>query len=270
MTADVYTKHFLFNSEKKNSMAGQMTLFDIASEEDKKDFEIRLPDVEEYEKEVLLGFEKEVLGVYISGHPLEEYMDKLRKNTTAVTTDFMLDEETGAAKLRDNAKVTVGGMIVDKTIKYTKNNQAMAFITLEDLVGTVEIIVFPRDFERYHNKLETDAKIFVQGHASIEEDKNGKIICERIISFSETKRELWLQFPDKETYLAKQEQLFSMMMNYDGGDGIVIYLSGEKKMSRLPASRNVLVNDDLLAQLYEFIGKNNVKLVEKSIESIAK
>lgn len=258
------------NSEKKNSMAGQMTLFDIASEEDKKDFEIRLPDVEEYEKEVLLGFEKEVLGVYISGHPLEEYMDKLRKNTTAVTTDFMLDEETGAAKLRDNAKVTVGGMIVDKTIKYTKNNQAMAFITLEDLVGTVEIIVFPRDFERYHNKLETDAKIFVQGHASIEEDKNGKIICERIISFSETKRELWLQFPDKETYLAKQEQLFSMMMNYDGGDGIVIYLSGEKKMSRLPASRNVLVNDDLLAQLYEFIGKNNVKLVEKSIESIAK
>ena len=258
------------NSEKKNSMAGQMTLFDIASDEDKKDFEIRLPDVEEYEKEVLLGFEKEVLGVYISGHPLEEYVDKLKKNTTAVTTDFVLDEETGEAKLRDNAKVTVGGMIVDKTIKYTKTNKAMAFITLEDLVGTVEVIIFPKDFERYHDKLETDAKIFVQGHASMEEDKNGKIICERIISFSDTKRELWLQFSDKASYMEKQEQLFQLMMNYDGEDSVVIYLSGEKKMSRLPASRNVLVNDDLLAQLYEFLGKNNVKLVEKSIESIAK
>lgn len=258
------------NQEKKNSMAGQMTLFDIADEEDKKDFEIRLPDVEEYEKEILLGFEKEVLGVYISGHPLEEYAEKLRKNTSSVTTDFVLDEETGAVKVRDNEKVVVGGMIIDKTIKYTKNNKAMAFITLEDLVGTVEIIIFPKDFERYHAKLETDAKIFVQGHASIEEDRNGKIICEKIIAFEETKRELWLQFPDREAYTAKEEMLLSMMKNYDGNDSVVIYLSAEKQMKRLPASRNVAINGDLLEGLYEFIGKNNVKLVEKSLEGIAK
>lgn len=251
-------------------MAGQMTLFDIAAEEDKKEFEIRLPDVEEYEKEVLLGFEKEVLGVYISGHPLEEYVEKLRKNTSSVTTDFVLDEETGAVKVRDNEKVVVGGMIIDKTIKYTKNNKAMAFITLEDLVGTVEIIIFPKDFERYHAKLETDAKIFVQGHASIEEDRNGKIICEKIIAFEDTKRELWLQFPDREAYTAKEEILLSMMKNYDGNDSVVIYLSAEKQMKRLPASRNVAINGDLLEGLYEFIGKNNVKLVEKSLEGIAK
>ncbi len=258
------------NQEKKNSMAGQMTLFDIADEEDKKDFEIRLPDVEEYEKEVLLGFEKEVLGVYISGHPLEEYVEKLRKNTSSVTTDFVLDEETGAVKIRDNEKVIVGGMITDKTIKYTKNNKAMAFITLEDLVGTVEIIIFPKDFERYHAKLEIDAKIFVQGRASIEEDRNGKIICEKIFAFEETKRELWIQFADREAYAAKEEMLLSMMKNYDGNDSVVIYLSAEKQMKRLPASRNVAINGDLLEELYEFIGKNNVKLVEKSLESIAK
>ncbi len=252
------------NQEKKNSMAGQITLFDIADEEDKKDFEIRLPDVEEYEKEVLLGFEKEVLGVYISGHPLEEYVEKLRKNTSSVTTDFVLDEETGAVKIRDNEKVIVGGMITDKTIKYTKNNKAMAFITLEDLVGTVEIIIFPKDFERYH------AKIFVQGRASIEEDRNGKIICEKIFAFEETKRELWIQFADREAYAAKEEMLLSMMKNYDGNDSVVIYLSAEKQMKRLPASRNVAINGDLLEELYEFIGKNNVKLVEKSLESIAK
>ncbi len=258
------------NQEKKNSMAGQITLFDIADEEDKKDFEIRLPDVEEYEKEVLLGFEKEVLGVYISGHPLEEYVEKLRKNTSSVTTDFVLDGETGAVKIRDNEKVIVGGMITDKTIKYTKNNKAMAFITLEDLVGTVEIIIFPKDFERYHAKLEIDAKIFVQGRANIEEDRNGKIICEKIFAFEETKRELWIQFADREAYAAKEEMLLSMMKNYDGNDSVVIYLSAEKQMKRLPASRNVAINGDLLEELYEFIGKNNVKLVEKSLESIAK
>ncbi len=258
------------NQEKKNSMAGQITLFDIADEEDKKDFEIRLPDVEEYEKEVLLGFEKEVLGVYISGHPLEEYVEKLRKNTSSVTTDFVLDGETGAVKIRDNEKVIVGGMITDKTIKYTKNNKAMAFITLEDLVGTVEIIIFPKDFERYHAKLEIDAKIFVQGRANIEEDRNGKIICEKIFAFEETKRELWIQFADREAYAAKEEMLLSMMKNYDGNDSVVIYLSAEKQMKRLPASRNVAINADLLEELYEFIGKNNVKLVEKSLESIAK
>lgn len=258
------------NQEKKNSMAGQMTLFDIADEEDKKDFEIQLPDVEEYDKEVLLGFEKEVLGVYISGHPLEEYVEKLRKNTTAVTTDFVLDEETGAVKVKDNEKVIVGGMITDKTIKYTKNNKAMAFITLEDLLGTVEIIIFPKDFERYHAKLESDAKVFVQGRASVEEDRNGKIICEKIFSFEETKRELWLQFADLQTYAMKEEELFAMMRNYDGNDSVVIYLSAQKQMKRLPASRNVAINGDLLEALYEFIGKNNVKLVEKSLEGIAK
>ena len=163
------------NQEKKNSMAGQMTLFDLAPEEDKSDFELKLPDVGEFEKEQLLAFEKEVLGVYISGHPLEAYEEKWRKNISAVTTDFLLDEETGVTKVKDMQKVVVGGMLTGKTIKYTKTNQVMAFITLEDLVGTVEIVVFPRDYEKYHAYLTEDAKIFVRGHANVEEEKNG--IC---------------------------------------------------------------------------------------------
>ena len=137
------------NDEKKHSIAGQMSLFDFADEETKHDFEIQLPDVGEFPKETLLGFEKEVLGVYISGHPLEEYEEKWRKNINATTNDFIWDEETGKTKVSDNEKVIVGGMITDKTIKYTKNNKTMAFLTLEDLLGTVEVIVFPRDYERY-------------------------------------------------------------------------------------------------------------------------
>ena len=195
------------NQEKKTTMAGQMTLFDIAPEEDKAEYEIKLPNVEEYDKEVLLGFEKEVLGIYISGHPLEEYMERLKKNTNAVTTDFVLDEETGTLKVSDGAKVRIGGMITDKVIKYTKSNKAMAFITLEDLVGTVEIIIFPKDYERYAKYLENDAKVFVEGRVTAEEDRNGKLICEKIISFDEVKRELWLQFQSKSDFEEKDGAL---------------------------------------------------------------
>ncbi len=175
------------NQERKKSFAGQMSLFDLVPEEEKQAYGIRYPDVEEFGKEVKLGFEKEVLGIYLSGHPLEEYEARWKKNITAVTTDFLVDEETGAAKLTDNQSVTVGGMITGKTVKYTRNNQTMAFLTLEDLFGTVEVIVFPRDYERYHALLNDDEKIFVRGHVSIEEDKDGKLICERIHSFAEAK-----------------------------------------------------------------------------------
>lgn len=258
------------NQEKKSSMAGQMTLFDIASEDTKSDFEIRLPDVEEYEKEVLLGFEKEVLGVYISGHPLEEYTEKLRKNTNAVTTDFVLDEESGRTKVADEEKVMIGGMIIDKVIKYTKTNKAMAFITVEDLVGTVEVIIFPRDYEKYSSYLEPDAKVFVEGHAAVEEDRNGKIICERVYSFDDAKRELWLQFETVEAFEEREEELYERMKDSDGDEEVVIYISCVKAMKRLPASRNVVLNQELIERLEAFLGKNNVKVVEKSLQTIAK
>ena len=253
------------NQEKKTTMAGQMTLFDIAPEEDKAEYEIRLPDVEEYDKEVLLGFEKEVLGIYISGHPLEEYMERLKKNTNAVTTDFVLDEETGTLKVSDGAKVCIGGMITDKVIKYTKNNKAMAFITLEDLVGTVEIIIFPKDYERYAKYLENDAKVFVEGRVTAEEDRNGKLICEKIISFDEVKRELWLQFPSKSDFEEKEGALYGKMMDADGSEHVVIYLAAEKQMKRLPENRNVAITKELLEELGNFLGKDNVKVVEKSL-----
>ena len=253
------------NQEKKTTMAGQMTLFDIAPEEDKAEYEIKLPNVEEYDKEVLLGFEKEVLGIYISGHPLEEYMERLKKNTNAVTTDFVLDEETGTLKVSDGTKVRIGGMITDKVIKYTKNNKAMAFITLEDLVGTVEIIIFPKDYERYAKYLENDAKVFVEGRVTAEEDRNGKLICEKIISFDEVKRELWLQFLSKSDFEEKEGALYGKMMDADGSEHVVIYLAAEKQMKRLPENRNVAITKELLEDLGNFLGKNNVKVVEKSL-----
>lgn len=252
--------------DKKNNMAGQMTLFDLAGEEEKADFEVKLPDVGEYSKEMYLGFEKEVLGVYISGHPLEEYEEKWRKNISRVTTDFLLDEENGQTKVADGEKAIVGGMIVDKTIKYTKNNKTMAFITLEDLVGTLEVIIFPKDYEKNSRLLNVDDKVFIRGRVSTEEEKNGKLICEKIYSFDDTKKELWLQFETKTDYEDKEEKLFQMMKDSDGSDSVVIYISGAKLIKRLPPSQSISASAEIVNNLTNFLGENNVKVVEKSIE----
>ena len=254
------------NQEKKNSLAGQMSLFDLVSEEEKKAYEVRFPNVEEYTKEIKRGFEKEVLGIYLSGHPLEEYEEKWRKNISAVTADFMLDEETNAVKIKDNQSVVIGGIITEKTIKYTKQNKAMAFITIEDLFGTVEVIIFPRDYEKYSRYLNEDEKVFVAGHANVEEDKNGKLICEKIYSFDDTKRELWLQFATKEAFEEKEKELYSLLYGSDGNDEIVIYIASPRAMKRLGQNYNIHINPELVGNLTEFLGEKNVKIVEKGIE----
>ncbi len=252
--------------EKKNMMAGQMSLFDLVPEEEKTAYEIRMPDVEEYPKEAKLAFEKEVLGIYISGHPLEEYETCWRKNISAVTTDFMPDEESGQPKVRDGQQVIVGGMITEKTIKYTKTNKVMAFLTLEDLLGTVEIVVFPRDYEKNVRLMEIDEKVFIKGRVSVEEEKASKIICERIYSFEDVPRELWLQFETKESFLSREEELYEDLKEADGKDSVVIYIKSPKAIKRMGASKSICISRDLLARLYEKYGKDNVKVVEKSIE----
>ena len=258
------------NQEKKNVMAGQMSLFDLVAPEEKEAFEIRMPQVEEYPREAMLAFEKEVLGVYISGHPLEEYEEKWKKNITAVTADFQPDEETGEPKVRDGAKAVVGGMITAKTIKYTKTNKIMAFLTVEDLVGTVEIVVFPRDYEKNSKFMEVDEKVFIQGRVSAEDERASKLICENIYPFDSAPRELWLQFETKEEFLSKEEGLYQDLRESDGNDAVVVYVRSPKAVKRLGASKNVKINQELLVKLYEKYGKDNVKVVEKSIENLRK
>ena len=252
--------------EKKNMMAGQMSLFDFVSEEEKTAYEIHMPDVEEYPKEAKLAFEKEVLGIYISGHPLEEYETCWRKNISAVTTDFMPDEESGQPKVRDGQQVIVGGMITEKTIKYTKTNKVMAFLTLEDLLGTVEIVVFPRDYEKNVRLMEIDEKVFIKGRVSVEEERTSKVICESMYSFEDAPRELWLQFETKESFLSCERELYEDLKEADGKDSVVIYIKSPKAIKRLGASKSIRISQDLLARLYEKYGKDNVKVVEKSIE----
>ena len=247
--------------DRKNNMAGQMSLFDIVDESQKEEFEVKLPDVGEYSKEMLLAFEKEVLGVYISGHPLEEQEELWRKGITNTTADFMLDEETKETVVRDNQSVVIGGMIAEKKIKYTKNDKIMSFLQVEDLAGSVEVIVFPRDYEKYSAKLMEENKVFIRGRVSLEEEKDGKLICERITGFDEIPRKLWIKFPDKQSYEQEEKELFSLTADSDGNDSMIIFIADQKAMKKLPPNWNVNADEALVTKLGERFGKENIKVV---------
>lgn len=247
--------------DKKNNMAGQLSLFDIVSGEQKEDFDIRLPDVGEYSKEMKLAFEKEVLGIYISGHPLEEYQEMWRRNITNTTADFALDEETGKTVVADGKTATVGGMVVDKKIKYTKNEKVMAFLQIEDLVGTVEVIVFPSQYERYGSQVSEDSKVFVKGRVTVEEEKDGKLICEQITPFEDIPRKLWIKFATKEAYESHKEELDDALRFSEGKDSVIIYVENPKSKRTLPANRNVCADEKLVEDLSRLYGADNVRVV---------
>ena len=256
------------NQERKYSMNGQMSLFDLVDEEQKKEFDIQLPDVGEYEKETMLSFEKEVLGIYVSGHPMQEYEEKWRKNISATTMDFQYDEESAHTKVREGAKEIIGGIITNKTIKHTKTNKTMAFLTIEDLVGTVEVVVFPRDYEKNRMYLEEDYKVFVKGRVSEEDESASKLICEEIIPFENTTCELWIQFPDKESFLTEEKKVYEMLRTSEGNDSVVIYCAKEKAIKRLPKNWNIHVEKEILGNMTNYFGENRIKVVEKHIENI--
>ncbi len=252
--------------EKKKHLTGQMNLFDFAGEEDRKDYEVNYPDVDEYTKEEILAFEKEVLGIYVSGHPLEDYKEKIQKNVSSYSYDFIIDDENNKPKVEDGSRQVIGGMITTKSIKTTRNNSMMAFITLEDMFGTVEVIIFPKDFEKNKHMLEIDSKIFIRGRVTMEEDKDAKLICQDIILFDAVPRELWIRFNDLSEYRKSEEQLYTILEEFDGNDAVVIYCEKEKAIKRLPKSRNVKVNQVLISRLNEIYTDKNVGIVEKSLD----
>ncbi len=257
------------NREKKDSMAGQLSLFDMGDEDLKGANAVAFPEVGEYDKEEYLNFEKEVLGIYVSGHPLEDYLGLMQKNCTRTSQDFQAGEEgeeLGAANAVDGETAVIGGMLVGKTIKTTKTNSIMAFITIEDLFGTVEVIVFPKDYERIKDILNPESKLFVKGRVNLEEDRGGKLICQKIIPFDQIPCELWIRFPDIETFQMEEEKLYQVLLPFDGKDTVCVYAVKEKQVKRLPQSRSVDARKIMAQQVLSNLGENSLAIVEKSIE----
>ena len=255
--------------EKKTVMEGQLSFFDIATEEEKDNFQITFPNVGEYDKQTLLAFEKETIGIYVSGHPMEEYRELWEKNVTAKTSDFVVDED-GKTVVEDNSNVVIGGMITSKKVKTTKTNQLMAFITIEDLVGTVEVLVFPKIYEKNRPAFTEENKVFVRGRASIGDDPVGKLICEEVIPFTDIPNELWLQFENQAFYESHIDDVMAALRDSDGKDRVIMYLKEERKMRRLSENWAVLAGPDLLGRLYRILGEKNVKVVQKVIEKKGK
>ena len=254
------------NQEKKSSISGQMSLFDLMEETERGAYEVSFPDVGEYPREELLAFEKEILGIYISGHPMEACAALWEKNITAKSLDFLVDDETGKAQAGDGVTAVIGGMITAKSVKTTKSNQMMAFLTIEDLVGSVEVLVFPRDYEKYKDLFLPDRKVFIKGRTSIGDDPKGKLILESILPFDEAPRELWIQFLDRESYESAAPDLQDLLRESDGNSQVILYLRAEKAKKRMGANWSVGICEELLDALRKKFGAENVKVVEKTIE----
>lgn len=242
---------------EKNVMSGQMSLMDFMSTEDKKDFEVKYPNVSEYEKEELLAYEKEVLGVYVSGHPLEDYMELMENNVTATTSDFVEDGETEETVAKDQVYYVMGGMVTAQTVKLTKNNQNMAFITLEDMYGSIEMVVFPRVYERIKNEIAVDSKIFVYGRASINE-RDKKLLVDNVISFQKVPSRIYIQFADGDAFDRQKDGLYDLLDAYGGDSEVYVVLKTEKMMKLLPEQFHVECSEELIDKLKERYGAGKV------------
>lgn len=250
------------NQDKKDTMQGQMSLFDIADEDQKKNYKMQMPNVGEYDNDQKLEFEKEVIGIYASGHPLSDMEEKWKRVITNMSLDFAVPEEEESYKIKDKSRVTVGGIITTVTRKFTKRGEQMAFLTLEDLVGTVEIVVFPREFDKYREILMEGRKIFITGEADIQENAPGKVKASEIKEFVQVPSELWIAFKDKEAYIAGEQKLISLLSENKGNDRVMIALAKERQRKIMPAQYRVDANKNFVEKLKEIYGEDLVKLLQ--------
>lgn len=253
----------------KELIAGQMSLFDLLEGDDREPFEEKLPDLPEYDRGTLLAFEKEVLGIYLSGHPLEEDLPLLKRNCTAASTDFAVDEETGSANVSDGDYVVVGGMIAGKSVKTTRNDQQMAFVTLEDISGTLEILFFPKMYEKYRPYLTDDRKILVRGRVSLGDDAQGKLICDSVKAFDEIPKEIWVRFSDYQAYQEAEPRLLRDIResreNGAGKDRIVVYLEKGRQYRKPENGRGVSADPGFLDRLRQDFGEKEVAVVTEKV-----
>jgi DNA polymerase-3 subunit alpha len=251
----------LDNAERKgkDDVTGQMSLFDVVDDEAKADFEIKLPPLDEYNKEEKLEYEKDVLGVYVSGHPLDEYMGMWKKHVSANSTDFEIDQELGETRVADNSRQTIGGMIMNRKVMTTKRGELMAFLTIEDLFGTVEVIVFPKSYSDNRDAIDNNDKVFITGKVQANADENGKLICDRVTPFSEVVRTLWIRLADEASYAGVEGELTEAMKDLDGKDKVIIYCEKEKSRIKWGANRNICITPQLLEMLKKRFGDRNVE-----------
>lgn len=245
--------------EKKKNTEGQMSFADFLGDGEKEKigaYDITIPDVEDFDKQTRLAYEKEVTGAYITGHPLDDYEKLWKDNITAVTTDFIREEGETRQKLEDNSIQTIGGLILDVNIRQTKKGDTMATIIIEDLVGSVEVIVWPKTYAEKRDIIFEDNKVFVKGRFKSDDEKDGQLLCDDIYPFEDAPGKLFIRYEDMDAYEAGKKELFSVIRSKNGKDSVIVYLNKEKKQKILKEQTNA---GEVIDALQKLLGEENVK-----------
>ena len=255
---------------KQNTIPGQMSLMDLFGEDavEKTEFALRFPDLPEFPKAELLRNEKDALGVYLSGHPLDGDKNLLKALCTRKMRDFSeeaqeMQKEDG---VKDDELCIVGGILTGINKRITKKNDMMAFLTLEDNSGAVEVVAFPKVFESAKEFLEEDRKLFVKGRIQKKDEGEAKLIAERIIAFENLPKEIWIQFANKKAYEEKEEELRHILKESPGDTEVILFLKEEKAVKHLPREFSIRMDERTKEDLERFFGKENIKEKAKSLK----
>ncbi|NRY60698.1 DNA polymerase III subunit alpha [Clostridium beijerinckii] len=265
------------SSDKRRNIDGQISLF--ASEE-LKNPEVNYPNIKEFTKRNLLAMEKEMTGLYITGHPLDDYAQSLKMQTTneiskiflvQETLDDSLESDMGEINmfnrqdaLQDNDRVILGGILASVNQKVTRNNSIMAFLKLEDLTGTIEVIVFPKTLEKVKELCVTDSLVIVKGRLSLKEDEPPKLICESIEPLEKVNTsKVYLRVDDKVAATILSKKLKELLIKeYIGDTPIYIFESKGKQKFRVPRDRWISLESDVMNLLRQTLGDENVKVLD--------
>lgn len=261
-------------NQRKRTLEGQFSLFDDAASADMDLQSEEVPDIPEYNEKKLLAMEKEMVGVYLSGHPLSEYEKELERSATTNTNEIAeIKEADENTRLSDGSRVVIGGIIIKKQNKITKNNNMMAFVTLEDLYGTVEGIIFPKIYEDCKDILYEDNIVLIEGTIDASEEEAPKLICNKVkelkkeepyISEGIKTRKLYLKVENTEHYKEIKMELFNNICKHTGNDCVIIYNQQEKANMVLPMKNWVNIdNEDLVRNLKALLGNNNVAIIQR-------
>ena len=244
---------------RKRNIEGQIDLFAFGDEKEEVQNQDNLPQMDEHPSKVLLTLEKEVLGIYLSGHPLAEYENKLKAHVNATSKDFRLPDDSEEPRgVVDGKMASVGGVIVAKRVLTTKNNNLMAFVTLEDMLGTMEIIVFPNIYERSSQYFEEDRILLLKGRVTLKEEEDAKLICEQVQDIEEFGQSITLRLSEGQRTKEIRNKLLYIFGQYKGNATVIVESTETGECKPFPSKYNVQVNGRIIHDLGLLLGSECV------------
>lgn len=252
------------NASRRRNIEGQVSLFSTV---DDSSIRIHYPDINEFKERDKLAMEKEMTGLYLSGHPLDEYKKTLVLKTSLKISDILMDktlegEIVSESKVKDGDKVIIGGIVSELSKKVTKNNDIMAFAKLEDLYASIEVIIFPKILQKFRNLIEEDALLILKGRVSIREEEEPKIICETIepLIRIDTKK-LYILIESEDDLKDDVNKFRSLVQRYKGNIPVYICTKKERKKFRLDRELWIKNENGILDYLKDTFGNTNIKFM---------